>query len=72
MSDKVQVLWFVQEGKDGEDTELLIGIYRTQEDAKAAIGRLNDKPGFVDFPQGFMAETYELNKDHWTEGFVKQ
>ncbi len=72
MGSKVQVLWFMQERQEGEDTELLIGVYRTNQDIAAAIERLRDKPGFRDFPQGFQADAYELNKDHWTEGFVRQ
>ncbi len=72
MKDKVQLLWFVQEREEREDTELLIGVYRTEEDAKATIERLKGKLGFVDFPQGFMSEWYELNKHHWTEGFARQ
>ena len=71
MQDRVQLLWFVQKGQECEDTELLVGVYRTEEDANSAIARLKGQPGFVDFPQGFMSEWYELNKDHWTEGFVK-
>jgi len=70
MPDRVQLLWFVQEREDGEDTELLIGVYRTEEDVKSTIERLKGQPGFVDFPEGFISERYELNKDHWTEGFV--
>jgi hypothetical protein len=72
VSSKVQLLWFVQEREDGDDTELLIGVYQTEQDANDAIARLHGQPGFVDFPQGFKAEPYELNKDHWTEGFVRQ
>ena len=67
----VQLLWFVRERKDGEETELLIGVYETEQDAKAAIERLREKPGFADFPQGFVTAQYEINKDHWTEGFVR-
>jgi hypothetical protein len=72
VSGRVQLLWFVQEREDGEDTELLIGVYQTEQDASAAIERLKGKPGFADFPQGFMAEWYEVNKGHWSEGFVRQ
>jgi hypothetical protein len=50
---------------------LLIGVYRTEEDAKDAIERLEDKPGFEKYPQGFSAEPYELGKDHRTEGFAR-
>jgi homoserine kinase type II len=55
MTDKVWVLWFEQEREEGEDTELLIGVYRTEETANAAISRLKDQPGFRDYPQGFHA-----------------
>jgi hypothetical protein len=70
--DKVQLLWFEQEREDGGDVELLIGTYRTEQDAHEAIKRLCAKPGFVDFPDGFKIVSYELNMDHWTEGFVRQ
>jgi len=65
----VHLLWFVQEWEQEEDTELLIGVYDSEANAKAAIERLRDKPGLVDFPQGFQIASYEVNKDHWTEGF---
>jgi len=69
---RVQLLWFEQEKEDGADTELLIGVYQTVQDANAAIERLRSKPGFVDFEQGFKIVSYELNRDHWTEGFISQ
>jgi len=72
MDEKVQLLWFVQEQESGEDTELLIGVYETEGDAEAAIRRLKGKAGFVDFPDGFKAVQYEVNKDHWTEGFIRE
>lgn len=55
----------------GEDTELLIGVYRTEEDAKTAIERLKERPGFVNYPEGFEYHRYELGKDQWTEGFAR-
>lgn len=71
MSSTVQLLWFVRERQEGEDTELLIGVYGTEQDARGAIERLRDKPGFAEFPQGFEIVQYEINKDQWTEGFVR-
>ncbi len=50
MKNVVYGLWFVQECKEAEDIELLIGIYETEADAKGAIEPLKGKPGFVDFP----------------------
>ena len=69
MSAIVHLLWFVQEREQEEDIELLIGVYQSAQDANAAIGRLQYKPGFVDFPQGFEIESCEINRDHWTDGF---
>ena len=64
------LLWFVREHEQEEDTELLIGAYDSEQNARAAIERLKGKLGFEDFPQGFQIAPYEVNKDHWTEGFV--
>ena len=71
MNDSVWLLWFEQERPEGEDTELLIGVYRTEEAAKATISRLKDQPGFRDYPQGFTAHEYKLDQDHWTQGFIR-
>jgi homoserine kinase type II len=71
VTSAVQLLWFVQQRAGSDDTELLIGVYGTEQDAKAAVERLRDKPGFADFPQGFLIEQYEVNQDHWTEGFKR-
>jgi len=49
----------------------LIGVYETEAAAKAAIGRLTSKPGFVDNPQGFQVHWRELGLDSWTEGFIR-
>lgn len=53
----------------GDDAKL-IGTYRTEADARGAIERLRDQPGFRHFPDSFRIDKYELNKDHWKEGFV--
>ena len=71
MAGSVQLLWFVRENEEDENTELLIGVYETEQDANAAIERLRSKPGFADFHQGFVVVRYEVNQDHWREGFVK-
>jgi hypothetical protein len=69
--DTVYLLWYVRERDEGEDTELLIGVYRSKEDATAAIERLKGQPGFVAHPEGFEIHDYEVGKDHWTEGFAR-
>lgn len=67
-------------GDDREDVKL-IGIYRTYELATEAVERLKDKLGFRDHArivdpmvydneEGFHIDEYELDKDHWAEGFI--
>ena len=61
----VHLLWHVR-----NEDEKLIGVYATNADAVAAKERLRQQPGFVDTPEGFEIHEYELNQDHWTEGYV--
>jgi hypothetical protein len=68
--DTVVLLWHIHEMPEGQDDEKLIGVYRTAEDARAAIERLRDKPGFKERPEGFKYYTCVLNGDGWTEGYV--
>lgn len=63
------LLWHTHE-IDGESDDKLIGVYRTREDAKAAMCRLSDKPGFREALNGFEVTEYVVGKDHWTEGYV--
>jgi hypothetical protein len=65
----VFILWHVHELESGDD-EKLIGVHQTEDDAKAVIDRLRSQPGFKDTPEGFQIDRYEINKDHWTEGYV--
>lgn len=64
------LLWFVQEREGVDDCELLIGVYSSEDAAKKAIERVKGQKGFSDFPEGFQICPYELDKDHWTEGFI--
>ncbi|HEV2189599.1 MAG TPA: hypothetical protein VGR70_20480 [Stellaceae bacterium] len=65
----VYLMWHMRE-PGSDETAKLIGVYRSEDDAQAAVARLRDQPGFRHFHDGFHIERYELNKDHWTEGFV--
>jgi homoserine kinase type II len=64
----VFLLWHVRE-PDGNEEELLIGAYCTEADAMSAIERLRSKGGFADAPEGFRINRYELNRDHWEQGY---
>jgi hypothetical protein len=65
--DAVWLLWHISRDED----QKLIGVYRTEADALAAIDRLKDKPGFSEAGGKFEIARYELNKDHWTEGLIR-
>ena len=65
---KVFVLNHVITRGDVEDLKL-VGVYSTEANARAAIDRLKDKPGFRD-PRGkFISDPYFLNMDYWADGF---
>ena len=68
--NKVFLMWYVHTFESGDEDEMLIGVYSSEEEAQAARARLANKPGFSRNLDGFLIEAYELNKDHWTEGFV--
>ena len=68
--NSVFLLWYVRAPDSADEDELLIGVYSTEEQARGAIERLKSKPGFVKSRDGFQIHPYEINRDHWTEGFV--
>jgi hypothetical protein len=71
MSDVVHLLWFAKEMPEGEeDVELLIGVYSSEAEAKAAIERVKNKRGFAEFQEGFQICPYQIDRDQWTEGFI--
>jgi len=66
----VFILWHMREFPDASDSNKLIGVYESRADAEAAIVRVGSQPGFIDTPEDFLIDEYELGKNHWTEGFV--
>jgi len=68
--DKVYLLHHVRpETNEREEDVKLIGAYSSEAAANAAIQRLKVQLGFRDYPDDFTVEAYEIDKDHWTEGF---
>ena len=65
-NETVFLLWHTDRDEDFK----LIGVYRTEEDAIAAKERVKDKPGFSEEGGEFEIVPYELNRDHWTDGFA--
>ena len=71
-------VYFVQHvyDVDGCDHVTNIGIYSSEENAKAAVAAEKERgklpPGTdPDFPDGFSIATYEIDRDHWAEGFFE-
>lgn len=66
----VYLLYHIRdEDTDDEDVKM-IGIYSSAELAEQAKERGQDKPGFVDFPEGFSIFPCKLNRDGWVDGFI--
>ena len=55
--------------EDLEDRAKLIGVYSDEEEARRAIERVKDQPGFRHH-DGFVIDCYELNRDNWAEAFA--
>lgn len=65
----VFLLWHSYELNECDETKL-IGVYSTRRSAERAVEHLRLQPGFCDRPDDFTIDEYELDRDHWTEGFV--
>lgn len=53
------------------DEEKFIGIYSTEEKAKAATEQLRTQPGFRDYPDAFEIHPQQVDATSWDEGFVR-
>ncbi|TJZ66847.1 DUF7336 domain-containing protein [Chitiniphilus eburneus] len=67
--DSVYILHHVHELPGGEEDVKFIGVYASDAEARLAISRLSEKPGFMDAPDGFDIQKYQVGKDHWVEGY---
>ncbi|WP_239616848.1 DUF7336 domain-containing protein [Cohnella mopanensis] len=53
------------------DETKLIGVYSSRDLAQKAIDKYIKLPGFNKYHLDcFHIEKYEINKDHWEEGFI--
>ena len=69
---KVYLLWHThinENLRNGEDVKLL-GTFSSVELAKNTENRAKLLAGFKDAVNGFHIAEYEIDKQHWTEGFV--
>jgi hypothetical protein len=59
-------------GIDENDTDdKLIGVYSSAAEAEAARQRKLQFEGFRDYPDFFIVDEYEVDKDRWSEGFIR-
>jgi hypothetical protein len=65
----VYLLWHSHD-LNGEVDAKLLGVYSSEQRALEARERAKALPGLRENPSGFHIDEYEVDKDHWTEGFV--
>ncbi|MDR2940183.1 MAG: hypothetical protein LBV08_07680 [Clostridiales bacterium] len=60
----------ITEGEIVEETKI-IGIYDSKENAECTKNKFKTKKGFNRYSDDcFYIDAYELNQDHWTDGFA--
>ncbi len=69
---KAYILWHIHRPNTEEIDEKFIGVYSSIEKAQEAAERSAQLPGFIDFPDGFSVDAYEIDEDHWKDGFFTQ
>jgi homoserine kinase type II len=52
------------------DEMKFIGVYSAFSDAKDAIQRMANKPGFKEYRDGFVIFKLNTDNDNWQEGFI--
>jgi hypothetical protein len=65
----VYLLWHAHDLDEEIDVKLL-GVYSSEERAAAARAQAKTLPGFRENLAGFHIDGYEVDRDHWTSGFV--
>ena len=68
--EKVFLLHHVREVDDESDDMKLIGIYSSEEKARAALDLVKQQPGFRDHPDGFELSEALVDHTEWAEGFL--
>jgi hypothetical protein len=70
--EHVFIVQHMHDFDDGTEEVKFIGVYRSRDNAEEAVSRLSILPGFKNAKDGFSIDKYELDKDHWIEGYVTQ
>ena len=67
---RVFVLQHVHSLDDGAEDVKFIRVYSSRENARAAITRLGQAPGFAEVPDGFHIDENQVDKDQWSKAFI--
>lgn len=67
--ETVYLLWHVRGDDEYKENAKLIGVFPSDDLARAATVTLRLKPGFREHPDGFEIKAYELGQVHWQDGF---
>jgi len=67
--EAVFILHHIRSDDEHGDDAKLIGVYRTESDARDASERLAHQPVFAEHPNGWHIDRYVLGRDHWEQGF---
>ena len=64
------VFYLAHEYFDGEyDNVSDLGYDSTYENAEKSLSEYRENPEFINYPDGFSIDEYEIDKPEWTEGF---
>ncbi|MFW5754889.1 MAG: DUF7336 domain-containing protein [Marinilabiliaceae bacterium] len=66
----VFLLWHIHKINEEEEDSKLIGVYSSKEKAMKKIEEYKNIEGFKENPEGFEISEYQIDSDHWEEGFV--
>jgi hypothetical protein len=68
--DHVWLLWHGDDIYDETPEAKLLGVYSSEDLARARIARSTHLPGYQDHPEAFEVARYEIDRDEWTDGYV--
>jgi hypothetical protein len=70
--NRVFILWHHYSNDPDDDSEKLLGVYSSREIAEERRDRkYKHLPGFCRGEGEFTIDPYDLDQDHWNEGFFR-
>lgn len=68
---QVYILWHHYPDDPEDDNAKLLGVYSSEENARRRIEKYKLLPGFTRGEGAFTIDAYEIDVDHWNEGYFK-